>query len=78
MLGYLFYVGDPGVTDLPYLRGDDDSDAWGRLRREEAMTPDAVVRLAEAAAERYVPADMREATFSLCRPLRPTHRRWLL
>ncbi|GAA2233469.1 glucarate dehydratase [Promicromonospora sukumoe] len=53
MLGYLFYVGDPGATDLPYLRGDDESDAWGRLRREEAMTPDAVVRLAEAAAERY-------------------------
>ncbi|MEV0890831.1 enolase C-terminal domain-like protein [Promicromonospora sp. NPDC050262] len=53
MLGYLFYVGDPDATDLPYLRGDDEPDAWGRLRREEAMTPDAVVRLAEAAAERY-------------------------
>ena len=53
MLGYLFYVGDPDATDLPYLRGDDESDAWGRLRREEAMTPDAVVRLAEAAAARY-------------------------
>jgi glucarate dehydratase len=53
MLGYLFYVGDPDATDLPYLRGDDESDAWGRLRRERAMTPDAVVRLAEAAQERY-------------------------
>ncbi|WP_275004294.1 enolase C-terminal domain-like protein [Promicromonospora iranensis] len=53
MLGYLFYVGDPDATDLPYLRGDDESDAWGRLRREQAMTPDAVVRLAEAAQERY-------------------------
>jgi glucarate dehydratase len=53
MLGYLFYVGDPDATDLPYLRGDDGSDAWGRLRREQAMTPDAVVRLAEAAQERY-------------------------
>jgi glucarate dehydratase len=53
MLGYLFYVGDPGATDLPYLSGDGESDAWGRLRREEAMTPGAVVRLAEAAQERY-------------------------
>lgn len=53
MLGYLFYVGDPDATDLPYLRGDDESDAWGRLRREQALTPDAVVRLAEAVAERY-------------------------
>jgi glucarate dehydratase len=53
MLGYLFYVGDPGTTDLPYLRGDDELDAWGRLRREQAMTPDDVVRLAEAARDRY-------------------------
>lgn len=53
MLGYLFYVGDPDATDLPYLRGDDESDAWGRLRREQALTPDAVVGLAEAAAARY-------------------------
>ncbi|PUB21609.1 glucarate dehydratase [Promicromonospora sp. AC04] len=53
MLGYLFYVGDPDATDLPYLRDDDESDAWGRLRREQALTPDAVVRLAEAARDRY-------------------------
>jgi glucarate dehydratase len=52
MLGYLFYVGDPDRTDLPYLR-EPDGDVWERLRREEALTPDAVVRLAEAAQERY-------------------------
>ncbi|WP_369372401.1 enolase C-terminal domain-like protein [Promicromonospora sp. Populi] len=59
MLGYLFYVGDPGTTDLPYLRGDDESDAWGRLRRKQALTPDAVVRLAEAAQERYGFSDFK-------------------
>ncbi|AUZ86377.1 glucarate dehydratase [Arthrobacter agilis] len=53
MLGYLFFIGDAGATDLPYLDGDDPSDRWGRLRRSEAMTPDAVVALAEAAQERY-------------------------
>jgi glucarate dehydratase len=53
MLGYLFYVGDRTRTDLPYISGDDTSDAWGRLRREEAMTPEAIVALAEAAQERY-------------------------
>ncbi|GGU15832.1 enolase C-terminal domain-like protein [Nocardioides albus] len=53
MLGYLFYVGDPDKTDLPYLRGDDDADDWGRIRREVALTPEAVVRLAEAAQARY-------------------------
>jgi glucarate dehydratase len=53
MLGYLFYVGDPDATDLPYLREPDGPDAWSRLRREAALTPDAVVRLAEAAQERY-------------------------
>ncbi|OUM44945.1 enolase C-terminal domain-like protein [Arthrobacter sedimenti] len=53
MLGYLFYVGDRTSTDLPYLSGDDTSDAWGRLRRDEAMTPEAIVALAEAAQARY-------------------------
>lgn len=53
MLGYLFYVGDRNKTDLPY-RGEPDSKAdWFRLRNEEAMTPEAVVRLAEAAQARY-------------------------
>ncbi|MBM6545093.1 glucarate dehydratase [Janibacter sp. YIM B02568] len=53
MLGYLFYVGDADRTDLPYLREPDGADAWERVRREVALTPEAVVRLAEAAAERY-------------------------
>jgi glucarate dehydratase len=53
MLGYLFYVGDPDATDLPYLREPDGADDWERVRREEALTPDAVVRLAEAAQQRY-------------------------
>ncbi len=52
MLGYLFFVGDRKKTDLPY-RHDQTGDAWIRLRDEEAMTPEAVVRLAEAAHERY-------------------------
>ena len=52
-LGYLFYVGDRNKTDLPYIHDDDDSDAWGRIRRDEAMTPEAIVELAKAAYERY-------------------------
>lgn len=59
MLGYLFYVGDPDKTDLSYLRGDDDADDWGRVRREVALTPEAVVRLAEAAQARYGFADFK-------------------
>ena len=58
MLGYLFYVGDPDRTDLPYVR-EPDGDAWERVRREEALTPDAVVRLAEAAQKRYGFADFK-------------------
>ena len=38
-LGYLFFVADRTKTDLPYLAGDDDSDEWGRVRREPALTP---------------------------------------
>jgi len=59
VLGYLFYVGDPGSTDLPYLTDDGGSDRWSRLRRQEALTPDAVVALAEAAQERYGFADFK-------------------
>lgn len=53
MLGYLFYIGAADKTDLPYLREHDAADDWQRVRREEAMTPEAVVRLAEAAQQRY-------------------------
>jgi glucarate dehydratase len=53
MLGYLFYVGDRTKTDLPYASEQDAKDDWLRLRHEEAMTPQAVVRLAEAAQRRY-------------------------
>jgi len=53
MLGYLFYVGDRKATDLPYPSEPDADNDWFRLRHEKAMTPEAVVRLAEAAYERY-------------------------
>lgn len=53
MLGYLFYVADRNKTDLGYRSEADSSDDWFRLRNEEAVTPEAVVRLAEAAFERY-------------------------
>ncbi len=53
MLGYLFYIGDRNKTDLPYLSGQDGKDDWTRLRNEEALTPKAVVKLAEAAYKRY-------------------------
>jgi len=53
MLGYLFYVGDRRKTTLPYRSEPDAKDDWFRLRHDEALTPEAVVRLAEAAHERY-------------------------
>src|SRR6202000_2773532 len=53
MLGYLFYIGDRKKTDLPYDSGAEGRDDWERVRTEEAMTPEAVVRLAEAAQARY-------------------------
>ena len=53
MLGYLFYVGDTRRTDLPYVREPDAQDDWCRLRHEPALDAVAVVRLAEAARERY-------------------------
>ncbi|WP_213991568.1 glucarate dehydratase [Sodalis sp. dw_96] len=53
MLGYLFYIGDRGRTDLAYRSQPDDRCDWYRLRHESAMTPAAIVRLAEAAYEKY-------------------------
>jgi glucarate dehydratase len=53
MLGYLFFVGDKSKTNLPYVTDLSEPDNWKRLRHEMAMTPEAVVRLAEAAQERY-------------------------
>jgi glucarate dehydratase len=53
MLGYLFYIGDRNKTDLAYSDGSDATDDWTRLRNEEALTPATVLRLAEAARERY-------------------------
>ena len=59
MLGYLFYVGNQKRTDLPYRSASDAKDGWFRLRDEEALTPAAIVRLAEAAQERYGFADFK-------------------
>ncbi|WUR14769.1 enolase C-terminal domain-like protein [[Empedobacter] haloabium] len=51
MLAYLFYIGDRARTDLPYLAGE--GDGWYRIRHEQALTPEAIVRQAEAAVARY-------------------------
>ena len=53
MLGYLFYVGDRGKTSLDYRAEQEADDAWFRLRNEAALSPEAVVRLAEATQARY-------------------------
>ncbi len=53
VLGYLFYVGDRHLTDLPYRAEPEASDDWLRLRHEKAMDAKAIVRLAEAAQARY-------------------------
>ena len=53
ILGYLFYIGDRNKTDLNYRAEPDADNAWFRLRNEEALTPESVVKLAEAAHQRY-------------------------
>jgi glucarate dehydratase len=53
VLGYLFYIGDRRKTDLPYASEADADDDWLRLRHEPALTPESIVRLAEAARARY-------------------------
>ncbi len=53
MLGYLFYIGDRKRTKLEYRSEPDADEEWFRLRNEVAMTPEAVVKLAEASNARY-------------------------
>ncbi|WP_066052197.1 glucarate dehydratase [Robertmurraya korlensis] len=52
-LGYLFFIGDRNKTDLPYYSNPSASEDWYRIRHEEALTPEAVVRLAEASQKLY-------------------------
>ncbi|MBF7096638.1 enolase C-terminal domain-like protein [Alkalibacter mobilis] len=53
VLGYLFYIANPDKTDLPYFRNKDAQTEWYKVRHEEAMTPEGIVKLAEASKELY-------------------------
>jgi glucarate dehydratase len=58
-LGYLFFVGDRRKTNLPYVEGETGKAAWFNLRHQEAMTPESIVRLAEATQDHYGFADFK-------------------
>ncbi|MFW6309362.1 MAG: enolase C-terminal domain-like protein [bacterium] len=53
ILGYLFFIGDPDKTDLPYHREFEAENDWYKLRHEEALTADSIVRLAETSKNLY-------------------------
>jgi glucarate dehydratase len=53
ILGYLFYIGDRARTPLGYRSEPNADNDWFRLRNEVALTPEAIVRLAEATHQRY-------------------------
>jgi len=56
VLGYLFFVGDRTRTDLPYTDPADEPDDagdWVRVRHAMALTPESIVRQAEAAHAKY-------------------------
>jgi glucarate dehydratase len=59
VLGYLFFIGDRKKTNLPYESNERADDAWLRLRHEEALTTEAILRLAEAAEARYGFSDFK-------------------
>ena len=53
MLGYLFFVGDKSKTNLDYRSEKDATDAWFKIRNEVILTPEALVKSAEVAYEKY-------------------------
>jgi glucarate dehydratase len=52
MLAYLFYIGDAGKTDLPYVRAQ-GGDSWHQMRHREATSAQAIADLADAAVAQY-------------------------
>jgi glucarate dehydratase len=59
VLGYLFFVGDTSKTNLKYRRTGKSAADWFRIRDEEALTPAAIVRQAEAAHGHYGFSDFK-------------------
>lgn len=53
VLGYLFYIGDDKITDLPYQAPVTKGHEWYRIRRQVAMSTEAVINLAAAAKDLY-------------------------
>lgn len=52
-LGYLFFVGDAGLTSLNYELPEKNSSVWEKVRSREALTPRAIVEQAQAAKEQF-------------------------
>lgn len=59
ILGYLFYVGDASKTTLGYRSERDADNDWFRLRNEETLTAESIVRQAETAHDRYGFSDFK-------------------
>jgi glucarate dehydratase len=53
VLGYLFFIGDRNKTKLPYRDESSSSDPWCRARNRETLSVTPLLRLAEAAQEKY-------------------------
>ncbi|WP_439236205.1 enolase C-terminal domain-like protein [Lonepinella koalarum] len=53
VLGYLFYIGDDKITDLPYQQPTMGQHEWYNIRRKKAMDTSSVVELAAASKDRY-------------------------
>ena len=53
VLGYLFYVGDKGKTNLSYDNSNEGKYNWYGLRNQEALTADSIARLAQASHDIY-------------------------
>ncbi|MHC1786494.1 MAG: enolase C-terminal domain-like protein [Christensenellales bacterium] len=53
VLGYLFYVEDSGKANEAYRQEDEAGVPWHRIRNQQALTPEAIVRQAQAAKEYF-------------------------
>lgn len=53
MLGYLFYIADKSKVNLPYINENNSTNKWFKVRRNTALTTEAILEQAQAAKEYY-------------------------
>lgn len=53
VLGYMFFVSDSSKTDLPYMQENDSNDEWFKMRWQEMLDSESIIKQAKALQNKY-------------------------